>query len=676
MSRSLLLYGAAVAYIGLLFCVAWRLVPILTNRDESLPPSIHLALSLLLTEFLCSGTGLLGSIFRANGVTFYAAVAVAAVAALRLLPAPQRHNPGRPSWPWIAVAACVAVLFVPLVIQSIVPISDTDSLYTFDYLLPWMHNLTQPLGLPPLWGGYPAAWEASLVPGLSIAHATDITVVMAALPIGASVVGIYALAVDLGMPAWGALIVAGDAAAVRSFWAGASGLQTVKTDMMVCAGVVLLALALVGALRRWPAGRVYAVAVLGAAAALIKYNGMEVLVLSTVGTAIVAAYLWRHWRLRFASGRWLSWGSGILGGYVLLDVGIYYLRNLIDYRNPFYPVEVTVGGRTILPGTLEPVGTSILAHIHDPAMWHAILPGYSAAYGGPLFTVLFFLGVGAPALAVVALLFRRWALAGILGFSGLAWWVMYITAPLVVGIDKTDTSGLWQLISLRFAEGPLALLGVCLAACLLALRVPRWLAALPAAFSLGWRMRYLMHLSPDGFGHLVRMSIWPAAVVLALALAWMMIQHHQWLSWRVFAVALAGMFAVTSIPQAFSSNARREWGVQVWGTAPMKLFNAPAGTSVAFVIDGSQSIDWFLLAAGSGLENEVIAVNPPIHPVGTNPYDGMATDGATYLVRFGDYGSAVSEKADVQLAAALPSLGYTPLVVTPYVVLGIKEGTG
>jgi hypothetical protein len=87
------------------------------------------------------------------------------------------------------------------------------------------------------------------------------------------------------------------------------------------------------------------------------------LMLATKYTALMAlpALLLMVDAPRRAGWTWRRYGVAL--ALVLVVAGPWYLRNLIAYGNPVYPIRVTLAGKTILPGLFESARSTRLSHV-------------------------------------------------------------------------------------------------------------------------------------------------------------------------------------------------------------------------------------------------------------------------------------------------------------------------
>jgi hypothetical protein len=91
-----------------------------------------------------------------------------------------------------------------------------------------------------------------------------------------------------------------------------------------------------------------------------------------LGLAFVALDWWTHGRPALQLQRWLS---VLLTVFLLALVSATMLRNVIAFGNPVFPVEVVVGGSTLLHGVVPPLaGNSAPLYLTDaPQAWRWLL---------------------------------------------------------------------------------------------------------------------------------------------------------------------------------------------------------------------------------------------------------------------------------------------------------------
>jgi len=87
------------------------------------------------------------------------------------------------------------------------------------------------------------------------------------------------------------------------------------------------------------------------------------LMLATKYTALMAlpALLLMADTPKRAGWTWRRYGVAV--ALVLVIAGPWYLRNLIAYHNPFYPIRVTLAGKTVLPGLFESARSTQLSRV-------------------------------------------------------------------------------------------------------------------------------------------------------------------------------------------------------------------------------------------------------------------------------------------------------------------------
>ncbi len=676
---SVLLFVAFLASLAVVAQRFWYAAGVDVRREGFAFQGIMVGLLVLL---LCSTLGLVGTLLRANGPAFYVLVAIGLLWSTSRLRSQSPVSSSKPQTvtPTRWMISCVLILFIPLIVQSVVPIGETDSLYAFNYLIPWLHNELSPLAHPLLWNGYPALWETGILPALALTGNASTVWLMSAIPVAISALALFAIGQEIGLPSWLSVLVGGDAMALRNWWIEASGVATIKNDMVLAAALLTLVLAIL----RWSRGRsepaTYALAAVAFSWLMAKYNGLEfavvVCTLGLVSATVIRAYrpervrLWWHVH-RPVLVRWAA-----IAAVLTIPGLVYYIRNLVLLGNPVAPFTLTVLGRVIFQGTvaLDP-GTSLLANISSPQLWSALLPGTTLGLEGPLFFPIFLVALASgPLTLLLALLWRvqyhkAWPFERVVplllcgAFGGLAFWLFYFSAPFAFPY-------MWHLTTLRYAEGALGLIELSLAGWLILAGLPPGFVALPFAISFVWRIAILYQFWFESASHFVASSVIPVIVGLILALLYIL----GWLAGARGRVAVALAVAVASFAVVPLYVANTSFWAWPWGGIPQRLFFAPGGSRVLLISDGQGAQPWMFLTESLNLKNQVHIINMPAVTRG-NPYTTLDVSGYHYVVRFANANVPASATLDLLLASALRKDGFK-VTVAPFAVLGVAQYPG
>lgn len=213
---------------------------------------------------------------------------------------------------------------------------------------------------------YVTLWEMRYVPLVvltgEIASAWAITLV----PILGIFIGCVGVVSILQLPRTVILPYGLAAICLATYWVpGPSGVFTLKNDMAynfaILAGTVVIALISVTG---WTRLRAWWLA-LALGLVCIKYSGILIAACWLMGLAAV------HIVYRLPQPRPLGPIVTPLIVLPLMTSGHHYVRNTVTYGNPFFPIEITVLGRTLV-GTCRLDGTSIVDGIANPETWHLL----------------------------------------------------------------------------------------------------------------------------------------------------------------------------------------------------------------------------------------------------------------------------------------------------------------
>lgn len=569
------------------------------------------------------------SYLRLNGGPAYAVAA----AALLLLSRPRRFPLYARRLGDVAVfrhpflSAGLAAAFVPALILSLRPVQEIDSMNYLHYVLEWSANRLTPatfaLNFVPF-------WETAFVPAWVLARTDTVFGLVALKPVVLAAAAVFLVGRELGVAPRIALLTSAASLAMRHYWWPYSGVSTLKNDGLAAAGALLVCLALLraAARRRESAPESLALFACGAVFLSVKFSGP---VLAAMGFALLyglARPRWKHLAVAAAA--------------VLATTGHYYVRNLLVYGNPVYPVEIRLGGWR-LPGAADVSYTSILHTLHDARLWKAFfLPAGGVSPAGLLFPLVLAVSLALCVSLAAAVLWRRGRAmpsAWMSVFLLAAWWV-YVRSPWSASSLPGDLGYvLNQLNSLRYAEGPLAACEMLIASLIGA---PAAIAV--AVVSLASRAWLLYRDIPrDLFSSAAVLAASAAALAVLLALAALPRP-------RLRAAVTAGVAAavlVAGAPRIAERN-RRHWADQ-WNPVTLPLRRAPA--SSIFVLEDPAD----LFAA-----HYVVAAARPDCDVRAGGLEELASAEPRYVVWLSSpYGPRPDHDG---LAARMASRGYIPVI--------------
>jgi hypothetical protein len=405
---------------------------------------------------------------------------------------------GRPGWLWIVSLT----LLLPALLKAMRPIDEMDSLYHLNFMLDWLSNKTTPYVFA---HHFVLFWELTYIPSMAITRSDLFLWLTSLKPVLVVGLGIYSIGRKLGFSRHLMLIGTLNSIALYHFWSffgWPSGVGTLKNDMIFAAGVVLIAFAALQILRLGVARSGGLLLTLGLTFVTVKYTGLLIIVLSLLLIAILNVN--QLWKARRAVFMWTL----LSFVFLLVTTGHYYLRNLLEYGNPFYPIQIHIMNIR-LPGIIDLSGTSILESLSDVRVYQAFFfPESGMSPAGLLFPLtLASILVASSILSVrsVINLFRRKPLLrieeGFLAGYILLTWLVYFRSFWSASANPGDLVYLYNLNSLRYVKGTLALSELFLVYLLTRSKFPKILILGLVGLSLLSRLVILYHRWPSEVGN-------------------------------------------------------------------------------------------------------------------------------------------------------------------------------
>lgn len=513
----------------------------------------------------------------------------------------------------------ILLLILPIILNIVKVPGDIDSVHVMDSLIPIAENRLTPYTF---YYNYVAFWELSYVPSLVITDSDSMLWLNSAKPVILIGLAGYVLGRRLGIPRLLASVLAVSGMLFFHFWIpeGPSGISTLKNDMIFGAGVMLLAYYFVHGRAR-PGFSSFVIFLLGSVFVLNKYSGVPVLLLAII------LVLWMHRKSL----------SGVLRPYVWLYVagitataGHYYLKNLIVFQNPFYPIQVMVAGVGFENGLYDLSGTSILSSLAHPVFWEYVIPAdpLRLALLAPLYAGL----LGVPILLAYGALRRQgrplesrhyYALILIMGA-----WLLYFNSGWSASAYNQDMGYLRDLNSLRYVEGLAVLTDVFLVFLLWRTDVPRM--ALGALLAVHLSVRLILLYSHTFYSRMIfhanfemLMLAFPYVFVLALlGLGRRITRTNARLAVLAFGVSAVFVFS----PYLLESN-RMHW-VSVYNDIIFETYDSE-GSEIALIARPTNSFSHAAyLFSGENFRHDVAVVTE------TEFYD---RNGELYFERAGSY---------------------------------------
>lgn len=255
-------------------------------------------------------------------------------------------------------------LLLPLLFNIIKPPENIDSLDVMNSILPMAFNQINPYDF---YYNYVAFWELSYFPSLIITNSDNFFWYDSIKPVILIGLGSYLVGRTLGLPKFLVALVAFSGILFFHFWmpAGPSGISTLKNDMIFGAGVIFLAYYLIKA-KTCPSFSNFIIFLLGSVFVLNKFSGVPIIVFSIVLLIIINKN-----KLLEKIRHPYVWFYVIV---IFITTGHYYLKNLILFENPFYPIKFVVGGVGFQNGLYDLSGTSIISSLGNPKLWEYLSP--------------------------------------------------------------------------------------------------------------------------------------------------------------------------------------------------------------------------------------------------------------------------------------------------------------
>jgi len=555
----------------------------------------------------------------------------------------------------------IAVVFLsPVVVSSIRPTIETDSLFIFNPMLDWLKGVATPYSSYLL--GYTGYWELSFLPAMSVAGTDQLLWLNSLLAVIGILLAQFALARQMGLDVRVAFLLAIAGISLKYYWVDTSGVATFKNDMLQAGGFLLLC---IGGLRvihsRFtPAtGLMLFHGLLGASA---KYGGLITALVELGLLALICAG--PLWQARRSVLRWsLLSGMGLLGG-----TGGYYLRNAIVYSNPLYPMQIDLPGGLALPGLLSLEGTAITDNLLDPDLWRTLSNEFYVGGIALPFSILagVLLVLGAMLIAAHKAILKKepsisketWFLVTSMAI-GLA---LYARSFWSAGRGYGDYTYLAQLNTLRYGSAWVLVAETLIVALIGRAGIDQpYLAVLPGLLA-GSRLQHLYAHEIGAAANAPYYSLGPVAVFGALSLALLASRNRRhWRPWLALACIVG---AALISPLIFERN-RAHWLPQwapAWGR-----FLETEGVHVG-VLYGSREESWptALAVTGRRFQNEVTLLTKA-------DLQRDASAAPDTIVRLANPFLAPNIDAAAQDATLLEQHGYTLEIWTEYVIIASKS---
>src|SRR2546428_5196146 len=227
-------------------------------------------------------------------------------------------------------------LLSPLFLMAIRPFEDYDSMFIAKFMLNWLFNHTTPYTNA---FDYVSTWNLTFLPSMVITHTDWFFWIDSVKPVFIIGLGLYLIGYKIGIPKIlnYSAILAG--MLFVSYWGTSySGIGTLKDDAVVAAGIILIALATLEIINKGFNRINSLILIIAFVFISIKYSGIPVMAIS-----VILIIIFKRREIANNYRKIIGW-SLIAVLVLLLTNGHYYIFNLLQYGNPFYPIKVTVLG--------------------------------------------------------------------------------------------------------------------------------------------------------------------------------------------------------------------------------------------------------------------------------------------------------------------------------------------
>ena len=252
------------------------------------------------------------------------------------------------------------IIFLPIILDRIYPLLELDSWYHMNYLIAWLNNQATPYYFA---FNYVSFWELSYLPSLVITHSDNFLWLESIKPIILIGLGIYLIGRELGIPKFLNTLQVFSGILFFHFWFLWSGVSTIKNDMVFGGGIVLLAYCLIKNPKNLSTWLIF---LFGAIFVANKFTGIIVLTFAI----ILLIFQNKEKILKNIQNR-VVWLSVFL---FFITSGHFYVKNLVFYQNPFYPIIIKFKGIGFTTGSLDLSGTSILSSLGNEKIWEYLFP--------------------------------------------------------------------------------------------------------------------------------------------------------------------------------------------------------------------------------------------------------------------------------------------------------------
>lgn len=385
-------------------------------------------------------------------------------------------------------------LTLPILLSIIRPIDETDSLYQMNFILSWTFNQGTPYGLS---DHYVQFWNLTYLPSVVLTNSDLFLWFNSLKPVVVICLSAYLFGRILGIPnnLNGLIVFTG--ILFLHFWQfGPSGIPTLKNDMIVASGLVLVGYFIVKKAKDEQKFHDSILFLIGAIFLIVKHSGLFYLMFAI----LIIILICRGKSLKINKTSLILVVLGALA--LILTSGHYYLNNFLEFGTPFYPIKLSILGIELLEGPTDTSNTSILSSLDKTEVLGFLFFPTDPIKAGVLFPVILFVGLFGSVVTIGYTVFTKikyqrfekylFALP-IFVFGS---WLLYFATPWSASHNPGDLVYVSSLASLRYIEGGIIITELFFVYILLRLRVPQKIILIPIFVHLISRLWYLYNNLP------------------------------------------------------------------------------------------------------------------------------------------------------------------------------------
>lgn len=450
-------------------------------------------------------------------------------------------------------------LILPLIISIIRPLENYDSLLFWNYIVDWALNESTPYERA--WSFVPI-WELSYLPSMIITKSDNFFWINSIKSLIIIALGTYLIGRQIRIPKNLAVLVAFSGILFFVYWqvgvepeiiglGGGTHVGSLKNYHFVASGMILIALSILRIIKSDFDRLSGVILVLGIIFTTTKYAGVLITIISLTLLVIFHRQKILHYKKRI-----LFWG--VIGTVFIISLtGHYYLENLIDHQNPFYPLKIKFLGYE-LPGNIDWSNTSIVSNLEDNRVIQILFPVTQISKAGLLFPVIFSFGLVGP----VGIIFyqilnykkKRELDSHIIFLSIFIFfnWILFLITPLSAGRFLSDLQYLQTLISLQYAEAILILTELLFIYFLIRIGIPKNILLLVVGINLVSRIFLLYSQLPEYIDYFI--LVYPIAIIIGIKIFLPLLKRK-----RIIIFIIFGVLVGISSPYIYDEHRKMGW---------------------------------------------------------------------------------------------------------------------